>query len=181
MGYRSNLGKDQERILLVMDGHGTHTVQESVGYCAANRIDLCFLPPHTSHILQPLDVGIFAAYKAAYRRAGSESAIDDVEITWTSVATKNRCRMLARALIANMNSVTTFKVSRAFLNTGIYPVSIDRFLAKCSGVRNVPPEVRLRAKEAVAKEKADREERARNRPRRNVRDELVLVDSSFEL
>lgn len=36
-------------------------------YCFKNNIILCRLPSHTSHKLQPCDVGIFAPLKAAYR------------------------------------------------------------------------------------------------------------------
>ena len=50
-----------------------------------------------------------------------------------------------------MHVVTAYKVRRSFYNTGIYPISIDHFLVNCMGVRDVPPEVRLRAKEVVAK------------------------------
>ena len=164
--HRHALGKDNER----MDGHGMHTVAESVGFCRDHSIDVCYMPPRTSHIMQPLDVGVFAAYKAAYRRAARDRGIDEMKVSWASEATKNRCKMLDRALIANINSATPFKIRRALYNTGIYPVSIEHFLVKCTGVRDVPAEARLNAKEVVAKEKADRELRLQNG---NVRDELL--------
>ena len=179
--HRQGLNKSDERILLIMDGHGTHTMESSVDFCRLNKIDVCFMPAHTSHILQPLDVGIFSSYKAAYRRAAKERGINDVECSWASEATRNRCRMLGRALIANMHAVTAYKVRRAFYDTGIYPVSIEHFIVNCFCVRDVPPEVRVQAKEVVAKEKEDRAQRLQNRPRRNVHDQLLLVDSSFEL
>ena len=68
-----------------------------------------------------------------------------------------------------------------FSMRGIYPVSIEHFIVNCFCVRDVPPEVRVQAKEVVAKEKEDRAQRLQNRPRRNVHDQLLLVDSSFEL
>jgi hypothetical protein len=36
-------------------------------FCFANRIILCRLPSHTSHKLQPCDVGVFGPLKTAYR------------------------------------------------------------------------------------------------------------------
>jgi hypothetical protein len=45
------------------DGFGTH---ESLD-CFANSIILCRLPSHTSHKLQPCDVGVFGPLKIAYR------------------------------------------------------------------------------------------------------------------
>lgn len=48
-----------------MDGHGSHITANVVGYCIENTIDLLILPPHCSHILQPLDVSVFSPLKRA--------------------------------------------------------------------------------------------------------------------
>lgn len=52
--------------LLILDGHGSHATPESELYCKENNIITECLPPHTSHILQPLDVACFSPLKAAY-------------------------------------------------------------------------------------------------------------------
>jgi hypothetical protein len=49
--------------LLICDGFGSHMTYEFVRFCEDNQIIVFFLIPHTSHILQPLDVGVFHAYK----------------------------------------------------------------------------------------------------------------------
>ena len=36
--------------------------------CFRHRIRLLFLPPHTSHVLQPLDLAVFSPLKTAYRK-----------------------------------------------------------------------------------------------------------------
>jgi hypothetical protein len=51
------------RRLLIADGHGSHIRGDFIAYCMENNIDLLIMPPHCSHILQPLDVGVFAAFK----------------------------------------------------------------------------------------------------------------------
>ncbi|KAK5805975.1 hypothetical protein VI817_000233 [Penicillium citrinum] len=53
--------------LLICDGFGTHESLEVLKFCFANRIILCRLPSHTSHKLQPCDVGVFSPLKTAYR------------------------------------------------------------------------------------------------------------------
>jgi len=53
--------------LLVMDGHGSHISVDFMWECKQNNIQLCFLPAHTSHILQPLDLGCFGPEKRHYR------------------------------------------------------------------------------------------------------------------
>ncbi|KIJ45462.1 hypothetical protein M422DRAFT_166240, partial [Sphaerobolus stellatus SS14] len=53
-----------KKILLVLDGHGSHTTPEMVDCANKNGIILLQLPPHTTHRLQPLDVGIFGPFSA---------------------------------------------------------------------------------------------------------------------
>jgi hypothetical protein len=51
--------------LLVMDGHGSHITANVIAHCMKHAIDLLILPPHTSHMLQPLDVSVSAPLKRA--------------------------------------------------------------------------------------------------------------------
>jgi hypothetical protein len=53
--------------ILINDGFGTHESLEILKFCSENNITLCRLPSHTSHKLQPCDVGVFGPLKAAYR------------------------------------------------------------------------------------------------------------------
>lgn len=52
-------------ILIVMDNHESHISLDTIIYCKENGIVLLTFPPHTSHRLQPLDVAVFAPFKAA--------------------------------------------------------------------------------------------------------------------
>ncbi|KAK8012204.1 hypothetical protein PG989_000464, partial [Apiospora arundinis] len=54
--------------LLIIDGHGSHTTTDFIYLCFRHRIRLLFLPPHTSHVLQPLDLAVFSPLKTAYRK-----------------------------------------------------------------------------------------------------------------
>jgi hypothetical protein len=40
---------------------------EVISLCASNNIEFVCLPPNSTHILQPLDVGIFGPMKQAWR------------------------------------------------------------------------------------------------------------------
>ena len=51
--------------LLIMDGHGSHITANMIAFCMTNVIDLLIMPPYCSHVLQPLDVGVFAPLKRA--------------------------------------------------------------------------------------------------------------------
>src|SRR2546423_1641856 len=50
--------------LLICDGHDSHISAQFVCYCIDNKIVVFLLPPHSSHLLQPLDVGVFGPVKA---------------------------------------------------------------------------------------------------------------------
>jgi hypothetical protein len=54
---------DGKRILLLIDGHSSHLTSKFIARCMDASIDLTDLPPHTSHRLPPLDIGIFGPLK----------------------------------------------------------------------------------------------------------------------
>ena len=55
--------------LLIVDGHNSHfSSMEFMRLCESHRIELFWPPPHTTHILQPLDVGLFGPPQHHYRR-----------------------------------------------------------------------------------------------------------------
>jgi len=56
---------DEESRLLICDGHDSHISTDFIRHCIANDIVLLLLPPHSSHLLQSLDVGIFSSLKQA--------------------------------------------------------------------------------------------------------------------
>jgi hypothetical protein len=54
--------------LLILDGHGSHSGPEFDQFCTENSIIPLYMPPHSSHLLQPLDVSCFSPLKQAYRK-----------------------------------------------------------------------------------------------------------------
>ena len=54
--------------LLIIDGHESHQSLEFQNLCEESKIIALCMPPHASHILQPLDVGCFAPLKQAYKK-----------------------------------------------------------------------------------------------------------------
>jgi hypothetical protein len=58
--------------LLVIDGHESHNSLEFQQYCKENNIITLCMPPHSSHLLQPLDVGCFAPLKKAHGRQAED-------------------------------------------------------------------------------------------------------------
>jgi len=44
---------------LILDGHTSHVSLSFIKYCEQYCIIPLYLPPHSTHILQPLDIGTF--------------------------------------------------------------------------------------------------------------------------
>jgi len=67
---RTRLAKGiNEHGILVLDGHSIHVENyEFVKYAIDHNIHLVCLPSHSTHILQPLDVGIFGLLRTYYKQ-----------------------------------------------------------------------------------------------------------------
>ena len=54
--------------MLLFDGHGSHLTQEFLDFCWQHHIRPFQLPSHTTHLLQPLDVGVFQSLKHNFKK-----------------------------------------------------------------------------------------------------------------
>jgi hypothetical protein len=54
--------------LLIIDGHESHNSLDFQQYCKDHKVITLCMPPHSSHLLQPLNVGCFSPLKTAYGR-----------------------------------------------------------------------------------------------------------------
>ena len=52
-------------LLLLMDGHSSHYCPDVI---TAEKVILFTLPPHTTHLAQPLDVGCFSPLKSCWKQ-----------------------------------------------------------------------------------------------------------------
>lgn len=57
-----------QKRLLILDGHDSHMTPEFESFCQEQGIITLCMPPHSSHLLQPLDVGCFGPLKKAYSK-----------------------------------------------------------------------------------------------------------------
>ncbi|KJK83537.1 hypothetical protein H634G_01666 [Metarhizium anisopliae BRIP 53293] len=55
--------------LLVVEGFTGHTTLAFAEYCIKFIIIIAILPPHSTHLMQPLDVGMSQPLKAAHQKA----------------------------------------------------------------------------------------------------------------
>ena len=69
---RETVGKHR---LLILDGHLSHATLDFVRYCEDHLIIPLCLPPHATHILQPLDVAFFGPLAHVYKLLVRENAL----------------------------------------------------------------------------------------------------------
>jgi hypothetical protein len=60
--------------LLLMDNYGSHLTYDFIEYCEKKKIILYCFPPHTTHILQPLDSVPFQQYKHYHAKIVNQQA-----------------------------------------------------------------------------------------------------------
>ena len=81
-----------------MDGHSSHITANVIAFCMEHAIDLLILPPHTSHVLQPLDMSVFSPLKRAL--AAETDALSGLSPTriqrveWTEAYIRARAKAL---------------------------------------------------------------------------------------
>ena len=49
-----------------MDGHGSHLTPAFNQFCIENSTSSLYMLPHSSHLLQPIDISCFAILKRLY-------------------------------------------------------------------------------------------------------------------
>ena len=101
--------------LLLLDGHGSHATTEFMWKCYQNNIILYFLIPHSSHVLQPLDLACFSPLKTRYRAEILRvSNLDD------SVPVK-KIRFVQYYECARLEGLKEGNIQSGWLASGIYP------------------------------------------------------------
>ena len=104
-------------VLLLLDGHKSHASIELIELALSNNIHLLCLPAHTSHLLQPLDVGVFKSFKTNFNKACSKymSQNPGRVVTVDVIAS-----LVAEAYAA---SFTPMNIMKGFKKTGVWPIN----------------------------------------------------------
>jgi hypothetical protein len=119
--------------LLILDGHGSHLTPEFDQLCEENQIIAICMPPHASHLLQPLDVGCFSVLKRLYGGAVST-------LMRNGVNTIDKEDFLELIADARMGAFKTSTVQNSFLATGLAPLDANQVLGKLNvHLDSLPP------------------------------------------
>ncbi|EJD05306.1 DDE-domain-containing protein, partial [Fomitiporia mediterranea MF3/22] len=111
------LESPDEYRLLILDGHNSHCSLRFLGMAEEYHIIILCLPPHTTHMLQPCDVGVFSPLSTFYKKEVAELARQNV-----SIGKHNVIKTYANA---REKAFTPSTVQAAFLKCGIHPFNPD--------------------------------------------------------
>jgi hypothetical protein len=107
--------------LLILDGHGSHLSAWFCCYCHDHDIDLLLLPSHTSHVLQPLDVGVFKERKKVICQAAKDR--------WRLLADGDRLSkrdFILDLAEAREKAMTGEHIIKGWEATGLHPLISDK-------------------------------------------------------
>nr|XP_026494170.1 uncharacterized protein LOC113399291 [Vanessa tameamea] len=108
--------KDKCPVLLIYDGHSTHVGLNIIEEARKANITILKLPPHTSHVLQPLDIAVMKPFKDRW---------DALLVQWQrlnigSVMPKTEFARLIGQVWAGIDSQV---LRNGFRKAGIHPVN----------------------------------------------------------
>ena len=104
-------------VLLIQDGHSSHISLELIDLAKQNGVHLLCLPAHTTHVLQPLDVGVFSSFK------------HHIGLSLNALIRSSNGRVPTSEDIPKIiadawpKSVTPVNLMSGFRKTGIYPLN----------------------------------------------------------
>lgn len=126
--------------MLVIDGHGSHLSAEFNRFCKERDIITLCMPSHSSHLLQPLDVGCFSPLKRAYSR--------QIEVLMKShINHVTKVDFLIGFKEAFFASLTEENIKAGFRGAGLVPIDQEVVLSKL--------DIRLRTPSPLGSPSAD--------------------------
>ena len=106
-------------LVLLQDGHSSHLSLRLVEKAIENEVVLVCLPPHTTHVLQPLDVAVYRSLKASFSCLVNSAKLLNSNI-WISKA-----KFTGVFKLAFEESFTMRSIIEGFRKCGIYPLNPD--------------------------------------------------------
>jgi hypothetical protein len=115
----SNAGPDADWKLMLMNNHETHLTSEFIALANDNHIRPYLLISHLTHIMQPLDVGIFGPYKHWHDKAIQEA----IAVSFIEYSVNQFLRDLNKI---RQNACKASNVLHAFKKFGMWSINVER-------------------------------------------------------
>jgi hypothetical protein len=117
------------RKLLIGDNLRSHISNEVIDLCKEKDIMFVCLPPNATHLMQPLDVGLFAPMKQAWRKQLTEASNLDPS---TKHLSKKEFPSMLRDLIDVLHPREI--MPNAFARCGLFPVDATKVTSRIPSI-----------------------------------------------
>ena len=128
---RDRQGGNGRPRLLILDSHHSHINLEFCQYAIDNNIELLCFPSHTTHLLQPLDVGPFGPLQKYY----SKAADDHMRDTHAAVIKGTFWKYYSAA---HQQAYTKENLNSAWRRTGIHPFNPNAVITQLVAPPSAP-------------------------------------------
>jgi len=109
--------------LIVCDGHDSHVTPKFIRFCMDNNIQVALMPPHSSHICQPLDIACFGPVKKAMS--------DEIDpIIRHGVARIMKFEWTGSYQRARKSALSVSNIKAGFRSAGLVPFNRHKVLSK---------------------------------------------------
>ena len=105
----------QRPVMLLVDGHKSHLTLELIDLARKKNVILFCLPPHTTHVLQPLDVAVFKSFKDQFFKSARALSFSKQNF----VVSKRDFAAVVKKPFEKEFSMLSIKAG--FLKAGTYP------------------------------------------------------------
>lgn len=109
--------------LLILDGHSSHATAEFDKFCTERLIIPLYMPPHSSHLLQPLDVTCFAPLKRLYGQGIQKLIRNEIHF----IGKKDFLHIYPAG---HQQALSSSNIKSGFAATGLIPPSSEWVLSK---------------------------------------------------
>ncbi|EGU72498.1 hypothetical protein FOXB_16994, partial [Fusarium oxysporum f. sp. conglutinans Fo5176] len=126
---------------LILDGHESHHSADFQTYCEENNIITLCMPPHSSHLLQPLDFGCFGPLKKAYGR-------EIEQLIRRSITHISKTEFFLAFYAAFQPTMTKENIKGGFKGAGLVPFDPEYVISKLDVQLRTPTRVEEEAQQA---------------------------------
>jgi len=111
-------------VVLILDNHSSHIDVDLLETAAKNNVIIMALPPHTSHLYQPLDVGVFSPMKHYFRDLMSQ------HMQSHNLRTPTTAEYVTMLVKSHQLATTETNIVGGFNGACIWPVNKTKALKK---------------------------------------------------
>lgn len=119
------LRRKEGKKVMIGDNLGSHMSLRIIEECEQNNIAFIFLPAHSTHVCQPMDVAVFGPVKKQWRKI-----LKNWKVMNTGVVPKSMIPRLLSELTAALDANMENNIRAGFTGSGIIPLDPQRVIRK---------------------------------------------------